>query len=221
MGRFVKKNNKINDDMSIDDLLNLNTNEEDNDPFDDDPFDNDTSFDNKKSENNEIMNLNLDDDIPNSDLSLSTYKMKDETTDPGKKKLLIVLLIGAALLSLVAIGSVGYLLINGRPPACKTVHIESDNIENQSTAKYGSMITLKFSFNKDIQGKPTVIIQDRQVEVYGKGKDFYAKYFVQNPGTEDEVVKFIIKDYKDSFNRKGSPVTTTTDLSRVVILAVK
>ena len=75
--------------------------------------------------------------------------------------------------------------------------------------------------SEEIQGKPTVIIQDRQVEVDGKGKDFYAKYFVQNPGTEDEVVKFIIKDYKDSFNRKGSPVTTTTDLSRVVILAVK
>ncbi len=211
MGRFMKTDNDFNTSMDIDDLYNLENDDEDKDTFDEvEPANND-----------DIMNLNLDDDLPNSDLSLSTYKMKEENTDPGKKKFLIILLIGAALLSLVAIGSVGYLLINGRPPACKSVHIESDNMENQSTAKYGSMITLTFSFNKDIQGTPTVIIQDREVEVYGKGKNFEAKYFVQNPPPNDEVVKFIIKDYKDSFNRKGSPVTTTTDLSRVVILAVK
>ena len=216
MGRFVRKQQNTEDvDLPIpldDSALGLNF------PDDDDSdivVDVDDDFDDKKPA------LASADELPNSDLSLSNYTLKDKKDRPKRNKFLFIFLGIAVLLSLVAIGSVGFLVLNASPPKAVLVHIESDNINNQSTAKYGSMITLTFAFDKPISNLPTVIINDREVEVFGKGKNFYAKYFVQNQGTSDLPVNFLIKDYHDNFNRKGSPVTSTTDLSRVTIVALK
>lgn len=136
-----------------------------------------------------------------------------------KRVVLVVAIIMTITLSALAILSGYSLYRNDAPPAIRTVHIESDNFDNHSIAKYGNIITLTFTFSEKIQGTPMVIIQGRTVEVYGEGESFYAKFFVDNQGKEDELVTFSIHDYRDKFYKTGAPVTETTDLSRVTILA--
>ena len=178
------------------------------------------------SDNNMTMNMDMDNpdysdfsNLPdNSDLSLSTFKDNGKTHRKKKNKILMVLLIVA--LSCCAVAGVVVYAIFQRDavPQVRDVHIECDNFDDHSKAKYGNMITLVFSFNKNIENLPTVIIMGRQVEVFGEGNSFYAKYFVEDPGDQDEKVSFTIKDYYDSFHKVGVPVTNTTDGSSVTIL---
>lgn len=154
----------------------------------------------------------------NDDLSLSTFKDNGETHRKSKSKLLIIFIVLALAFCGVAGVIVYAVFARDVAPAVRMVHIESDDEKDPTTAKYGNMITLSFEFNKDLDGLPTVIIMGRQVEVFGEGRQYYAKYFVQDQGEEDQVVSFSIQNYKDSFRKGGLPVTNTTDNSKVVIV---
>ncbi len=148
---------------------------------------------------------------------------REETAKSGKAKkvIMIVLIIFAVILVGVA-AFAGYTVYqNDKPPVATIVHIESDNYNGHGIAEYGNMITLNVTFNKKLAVKPTITIQDKKVEVYGSGKSYYAKYFVQTQSADEEEVHFMIYDYKDEFRKVGSPVTVTTDLSRVTILGLR
>ena len=152
----------------------------------------------------------------------------DDDDDDNKKKsgnfkkkivLIIFITVAVVLVSLAAL--TGYALYrDDKPPVIVSSHIESDNFDDHTVAKYGSMITLSFTFDKELRKPPMVVIQDKTVDVYGEGKEYYAKYFVQSQGAHNEVVSFSIHDYRDNFNKTGKPVTVTTDLSNVTILGL-
>lgn len=169
--------------------------------------------------------ISFDDSTP---LSSPTgpYKMEEVVDNPveednglDKKKLLIIFVILAVILSSLAF-LVGYTFYRNDPaPKISTVHIESDNFDDHSVAKYGNMVTLTFTFNEEIKGYPKVMIQGKEVEVFGEGREFYAKYFIQDQDYEKEEIHFTISEYKDYFYKVGNPVVSTTDGSKVVILA--
>ena len=155
------------------------------------------------------------------------FQVEDETLEEKrerkegkrKKKLSFIILFFVALILVLVAAFAGYSAYqNDKAPVVTTVHIESDNFDGHGLAVYGNMITLSFSFNKEISNVPTVTIQNKKVEVFGSGKNFYAKYFVQTQTDEDQEVQFMIYDYKDDFQKKGGPVTKTTDSSKVIIL---
>ncbi len=158
-------------------------------------------------------------DFNDQDFDNDTNNTPDE--EPKSRIVLIVAIIMTITLSALAVLSGYSLYRNDNPPVIKTVHIESDNFDNHSLAKYGNTITLTFTFNEEIKGIPMVIILDKTVKVTGEGKSFTAKYFVENQGKEDEEVTFSIHNYRDRFYKTGAPVTETTDLSRVTIAAFK
>lgn len=144
-------------------------------------------------------------------------------TDEKPKSRIVLIVAIIMTITLVAIAVLaGYSMYrNDNPPSIKTVHIESDNFDNHMIAKYGNTITLTFTFSEEIQGIPKVIIMDRNVEATRQGKTFVAKYFVENQTNEDQIVTFSIHDYRDEYSKTGAPITETTDLSRVTIVAFK
>lgn len=147
---------------------------------------------------------------------------REEKVKSGKaKKVILVIFIVLALILVGAAAFAGYTVYKqDKPPVATIVHIESDNYNGHGIAEYGNMITLNVTFNKKLAVKPTITIQDKKVEVFGSGKSYYAKYFVQTQEAEEQEVHFMIYDYKDDFRKVGSPVTVTTDLSRVTILGL-
>ena len=139
---------------------------------------------------------------------------RNERKRSNRRKILLFLIVALAVSSAFIFLSV---VQNERPPVVRTVHIECDNEENPTVARYGNMITLQFTFVKSIEGVPVVYIRGKQVAVYGEGTSFYAQYFVEVEGDKGEVVTFAIKDYKSPFGKVGEEVTTTTDGSSVMI----
>lgn len=159
---------------------------------------------------------------PNNDIvedDFQAEKKEKKKNHRTKATILVVFVVVALVLIGVAAYSVYNMYIMNRAPMVSTVHIESDNINGHHIAVYGNMITLSFSFNEEISNVPTVTIQNKKVEVFGSGKNFYAKYFVQQQGDVDEEVQFMIYNYQDELKKVGSPITATTDESKVTILA--
>ena len=150
------------------------------------------------------------------DLSLSQLEKKTKHRKKNSKVLAIFLILAVSMAA-IAILVTYSIFQRDSAPSIRTVHIESDNTEDPTIARYGNMITLTFTFNKNIEGLPVVIIRGKEVEVFGGGDSFNAMYFVQEQGMDDELVSFTIRDYVDSFKKSGIPVTSTTDGSKVVI----
>ncbi len=138
-----------------------------------------------------------------------------------KKYILIFFIILAVVLSSFAILSFYSLFRDSSIPQAIEVHIESDSYEDNTIAKYGNMITLSFSFDQKIKGVPSVTILGKEVEVYGSGKSFHAKYFVQDQDYEDTEVTFSISNYQNAYHKKGRTILETTDGSHVVIPAIE
>ena len=179
----------------------------------------DLNGDDQKSEEDiqkEILKLRFDDD---DDDDPSNGDDNDQNKKNKKKTIGIILItILVVVVSVAALG--GFAIYRAdKAPAIKSVHIESDNFDNPSLGLYGNMITLSFSFDKELADKPMVVIMNKTVEVYGEGKDYYAKYYVQMQDKVDIPVTFSIHDYRDTFRKTGPPITTTTDGSSVTIPA--
>ncbi|MBR3211194.1 MAG: hypothetical protein IKF71_04585 [Bacilli bacterium] len=162
------------------------------------------------------LDLDFDDEvIEEEDIKVQTKKEKNRHTILVVLAICIVVIISSVILG-------GYVVFrSAKAPKIVTVHIESDNFENPSEAKYGNMITLSFSFEEELANIPRAIINNKNVEVYGEGKDFYAKYFVQLQEQKDIDVEFSIHDYRNKYKKTGPPITETTDGSSVVIPAFK
>ena len=146
-----------------------------------------------------------------------------EIPTPSKKSsskkwifLILILFVLACILGVV----LGFIIYKqNEAPRVVNVHIESNNMEDPSVAYYANMIKLSFSFQKELANLPSVIIQNKQVKVYGEGKDYYALFFVEDQTDVDQLVTFLIYDYRDIFYKKGANVSFTTDHSTVTILA--
>lgn len=143
-----------------------------------------------------------------------------EKKELDKKGLYVIFIVLAIILSSLAILSGYSLYRNDKAPVIVHVHIESDNFDDHTIARYGNMVTLSFSFNKDLNGLPKVVIQNKEVEVFGNGKEYYAKFFIQDQDYRDMEITFSISEYKDAFYKVGTPVTSTTDGSKVIIPAI-
>lgn len=172
---------------------------------------------------NEIMELNLDDDFEDPQDSNGKKGFDDESSEERKAKRkktfkTIGLIVVVVTISCIVVA--GYIWFSSeRGPVVTNVHIESDNFDNPREAYYGNMITLSFSFSKKLSKAPIVIINNNKVEVYGEGKDYYAKYFVQYQDNEDIEVDFSINQYRDNLGKTGPAITNTTDGSSVTIPA--
>ncbi len=136
----------------------------------------------------------------------------------NKKVLFIVLISVAVVLASLAALTFYALYRDDKPPVATSIHIESDNFDDHSVAKRGNMITLTVKFDKDLKKPPKIVIQGKDVDVFGEGNEYSAKYFVESQGKEKEDVSFSIHDYRDQYNKTGKPITITTDLSTVTIL---
>ena len=164
----------------------------------------------------EILKLRLDDDddddTPNGGDDNHIRKQKKRPLGIIALIFFFFLFLGGAFCAFIVYQSSG-------TPVATDVHIESNRFDNSSLAYYGDMITLSFSFDRELSNKPTVVIMNKQVEVYGEGKDYYVKYSVQMQDRTDTLVSFSISDYRDRFQKTGPPITTTTDGSSVTIPA--
>ena len=170
----------------------------------------------KKGKKQEVL-IDMNSYDERDDLSLSKLKKTSKHRKKNNKVLAIFVIVAVSLAALAIL--ITYSIFQRDPvPSIRSVHIESDNVEDRTVARYGNMITLTFTFNKDLEGLPVVVIRGKEVEVFGEGNSFTAMYFVQEQGMDDELVSFMIKDYMDSFKKTGIPVTATTDGSKVVIL---
>ena len=157
--------------------------------------------------------------IENTPTENTSVEDEEEVKSKPKNSKLVLIIIGVVLfIAIVAGGLIIY--TTNEPPKIYTVHIESDNFDDHTIAKYGNKITLTFSFTENLRKPPRVIINNREVEVFGEHKEYYAKYFVSNQGMEDVVVTFTIEDYEDRLFKKGSPVISTTDNSQVTIKSI-
>ncbi len=157
------------------------------------------------------LELDFDEEIGEEDFDTRS-KQEKKSNKRG-----VIIAIGVVVI-ISCVFLFGYNLYrSSKIPQIDSVHIESDNPENPSIAKYGNMVTLTFSFKTPLVNKPSVRINDRRVEVYGKGKNYYAKYFVQLQGREEINIAFSIYDYQNTKNKKALPITETTDGSSVVI----
>jgi len=174
----------------------------------------DIVVDTKSEEEHEV----IVDGVESNPIDNSLDDSKESEKKP-KSNLLILIIIGIVLFVGLVVGGV-LIYVNDKPPEIYTVHIESDNFDDHTTAKYGNKITLTFSFTENLRKPPRVVINNREVEVFGEHKEYYAKYFVSNQGMEDVLVTFTIEDYQDRLFKKGPPVITTTDNSQVTIKSI-
>lgn len=156
--------------------------------------------------------------IENTPTENTSVEDEEEKPKPKNSKLILIIIGVVLFIAIVAGGLIIY--TTNEPPKIYTVHIESDNFDDHTIAKYGNKITLTFSFTENLRKPPRVVINNREVEVFGEHKEYYAKYFVSNQGMEDVVVTFTIEDYEDRLFKKGSPVISTTDNSQVTIKSI-
>ena len=160
-----------------------------------------------------MTNEGFDDDVDEEEIE------NEKKSNGFRKKIILVVFITITVI-LCSLAALSYYAVyrDDKPPVATSVHIESDNFDDHSVAVRGNMITLTVTFDKELTKPPKIIIHDKSVDVFGEGKEYMAKYFVETQKREKEVVSFSIHDYRDRYNKTGKPITITTDLTTVTIL---
>lgn len=94
-------------------------------------------------------------------------------------------------------------------PYLDKVYITSNNKNSIFYAESGDIITVSIEANKNLNIPPKIILNDKELKVEGKNKNYKAEYQT----TDEDIgkpVKLNIYDYKDVNNLYGKSVNYTT-----------
>lgn len=94
-------------------------------------------------------------------------------------------------------------------PYLDKVYITSNNKNSIFYAESGDIITVSIEVNKNLSIPPKIILNDKELKVEGKNKNYKAEYQT----TDEDIgkpVKLNIYDYKDVNNLYGKSVNYTT-----------
>lgn len=105
-------------------------------------------------------------------------------------------------------------------PYLDKVYITSNNKKNIFYAESGDIITVSIEANKNLSIPPKIILNDKELKVEGKNKNYKAEYQT----TDEDIgkpVKLNIYDYKDVNNLYGKSVNYTTIQNCVTTVSYK
>lgn len=105
-------------------------------------------------------------------------------------------------------------------PSIVNATIFSSNKLDRYSAVVGDVITIEMNFDEPLVDFPKVEVNGKELNVVSLKDSYFVVYRVEEQYENDVAFNFVISDYKDKHGNVGQEVSTTTDLSHVVIKGI-